>query len=112
MEQDNKKIDRIVSLFMSTTLGVLIGSLAVLSYTRSNYIPRVKEVQSGYVSPLDLKIRCENLDKSDGKPETFIDIGNKSYILMYNSDNNPTIMEYETIVPKVVPKYKSEKETK
>ena len=105
---------RIATNVFSGFFGAVIGVLGARTYRSSNYIPKVKEVQSGYVSPLDIKVRCEDLDKSDGNglPETYFDIRDKSYILMFDSDNTPRLMEYEAIVPKVIPKYKAEKETK
>ena len=103
--------DKLIPTFVILGLGAVVGSLGFETLRfRSNYIPNVRDVQSGYVSPLDIKVRCEDLDKSDGKsfPETYVDIGGKSYILRYDSENKPTLMEYDALVPK----YKAEKETK
>lgn len=63
----------------------IIRSLGYTVFTR-NYIPKIDSVQPNYIAPSQIQIKCEDLDKSDGRGlrETYIKVNGKFYGLKYN----------------------------
>jgi hypothetical protein len=59
---------------------------------RSRVIPCIEQVQQGYIAPSKLEIQCKDLD-GNGKPETIMKIGDKSYLLR-EVNGKPVISAY------------------
>lgn len=62
---------------------------------RYDVIPKVENIQSGYVSPNRIGIVIDDFDKTDRKgiPETYIKIDGKLYGLIYNEEGKPELLE-------------------
>lgn len=75
-----------------------IGTLIGYGYGRNsgNRIRDVENVQSGYVTPKDIRVESRDLN-GDGQLETLIKIKEKSYLLL-EREGKPAVLEYN-IVP-------------
>lgn len=62
-------------------------------YFTGNPIPRVNEVQQGYIAPSDVRILCKDLD-NNRELETLIKIREQDYLLR-EVDGKPVISAYE-----------------
>ena len=56
-------------------------------------VPRTKNVESGFVVPSELEIKCQDLDRN-GTPETILRYKGQTYLLKYDG-NQPTIVSDE-----------------
>lgn len=97
-------VERKLNNFVLSLLGYfLIGFFGAQTYSRlfvDNRIPTNEKVQEGFVFPSKLEIKCKDLD-GDGKKETLANINGKSYLLKYNKQGNPFLLEY-TVKPKEI----------
>ena len=87
------------------TLATGLNSISVLQIlrTRSNYIPKIEQVQPGYVIPSKLEIKPRDLN-GDGKKEVIMTYGGKPYLLTLDERGRPRIQSYEIEAAEVVPK--------
>lgn len=97
----NKGLDRLVKENDSNTelmifMGFFTAVLYISTYNlrSSDIIPKVREVQHGYVAPGDMRIEVGDIDKNRG-PEMLFYIRDKPYFLLYDENGNPTISEYK-----------------
>jgi len=81
-------------------LGVGVGFFG-RSYFTENKIPKIEQVQQGYIAPSKLEVECRDLD-GNGEPETIMKIGDKQYLLR-EVDGKPVLSSYEIKPSKVVP---------
>ena len=101
MKSDDK------AFFIGVGAGIF-GALAgppVVNFIRGNTeltIPTTKNVESGFVIPSKLEIKCQDLD-GNGTPETILRYEGKNYLLKYDG-NQPSIVPYEVKPAQVVPK--------
>ena len=83
-----------------TMMATAIVDGATGAYSRR--IPRIEQVQQGYIAPSKLEIECEDLD-GNGELETIMKVGDKSYLLR-EVDGKPVISAYEIKPVEIVPK--------
>lgn len=76
--------------FMAFQCGIYLANDA---HKEDNLIPKVEHVQSEYIAPSKLEIKCEDLD-GDSKLETVMKINGKQYLLK-NVNGRPTLLEYK-----------------
>ncbi len=92
--------------FFGWILGFLTGYVLSQAYIdRTNYIPRVRQVQQGYAIPNKLEIKVEDLDLN-GEKESILKYDGKSYLLQVDEQNRPYIAEYEIKSTEIVPRAK------
>jgi len=83
-------------------LGCMIGALALDTvgiYSGKFISPRL-EVQQGYVAPANIRMRLKDQD-FNGEKETILEVDEKPYLLMYDSENKPTLRPYEVIPARI-----------
>jgi hypothetical protein len=96
-EVSEKKLDKTLIWFtyavgIATGLILAIGITGVTNYKKGIYSKNEK-VEQKFVRPSRLEIKCEDLDK-DGKEETIVNIGDKSYLLI-ETECKPILSEYD-----------------
>ena len=99
--------NRVSSVWRSVAIGAIAGWTALMGMNiydgiNSKQIPKVEQVQQGYIAPSKLEIECKDLD-GNGEPETIMRIGDKPYLLR-EVDGKPIISAYEIRPAEVVPK--------
>ena len=90
------------SLFVIGLMGLGGGFLAS---RRSNYIPKVNQVQHGYAIPSKLEIKLQDLD-GDGEKETIIRYDGNSSLLKVDSLGNLRVDSYEVKPAEIIPRNK------
>lgn len=96
----NNEYNLPVGLIVVCGIGVIIGA-GIMSCSKA-YIPRTNSVQTGYIAPSRLEIKCKDLDGND-QPETIMKIDDKAYLLR-EVDGKPVLSAYEIKPAEVVPK--------
>lgn len=91
----------------SVLAGVVIslGTLSLSAYltgVRPTFIPLDLNIQPDYIKPSQLEIRLNDLD-GDGGNETIIRIKGKNYLLKYDLNGKPAIVEYEIVEYEIKP---------
>ena len=77
------------------TLSAVLLANATSGYSPFvNSIPPDKTVQSGYIAPSQLEVKCDDLD-GDGAPETILKIGEEIYSLR-EVEGKPVLSVYGT----------------
>ena len=87
--------NEIFDYFHGLITGVMIGvgGMNLIAQNSGRLIPPQDKVQSGYIAPSDIEIKCSDLDRN-GEPETIIKINNKLYSLR-EIEGKPVISAYE-----------------
>ncbi len=77
------------------TLSAVLLTNAISGYSPFvNSIPPNEKVQSGYIAPSRLEVKCLDLD-GNGAPETFLKIGDEMYSLR-EVEGKPVLSVYGT----------------
>lgn len=80
------------SVISAIGAGIVTGIL--LYSIQERVIPKTKEVQAGYIAPNKLEIAVDDLD-DNGEQETIMKVDGKPYLLKYDINNKPIILNYE-----------------
>ena len=85
-------------------VGGLICAFAVgVAMYDKKVMPAIEKVQQGFVAPSDLEIECEDLD-GNGEPETIERIKGTPYLLKWNENGRPVLLEYKMKPAEAYPK--------
>jgi len=88
---------------VAATIGGIAGLLIYDGVINpSKRMSAISEIQSGYIAPSRLEIKCRDLD-GNGEPETIMKIGDQSYLLR-EVNGKPVLSAYEIKPAEVVPK--------
>ena len=96
ISHNTKKIIATVGVSLLAGLSNYIGHSVGYARGLEDAIPKVDKVQENFVPTNNLEIRIEDMDHSDGKrlPETYINIGDSSYVLMYDRNGRPILKTF------------------
>ncbi len=78
----------VVGSFIGLGLGVSVH------YNASNLIPSISTVQTGFVVPNKLEIKCQDLD-GNGQKETILRYEGENYLLTLDEQGRPRVQAYE-----------------
>ncbi|MDD5650753.1 MAG: hypothetical protein PHF86_10135 [Candidatus Nanoarchaeia archaeon] len=81
-------------------VGLSDNVLPYLGYS-TKVIPKVEQVQKGYIAPSKLEIFCKDLD-GNGEQETLIKIEGKDYLLR-EINGKPTLSSYKVNPAEIIP---------
>lgn len=85
-----------LNLFDKITFYVLCPVAVALSFYNMithSYFPKTDKVQQGYVVPSKLEIKVKDIN-NDGKKETLMSYGDKTYLLTLDKQGKPAVQDY------------------
>ena len=96
MEIDNEhRYNGFLVYFLLGLVGGIMGSSLIGKETKTgNYIPRLEQVQQGYVVPSKLEIELQDLD-GNGQKEVFMKYNGMKYPLTLDEQGKPRVQAYE-----------------
>ena len=89
-----------------SALGFALGWCFSAAYLNPSEIPNNTEVQAHYVAPSNLEVEMEDLDRN-GELETILVIDEQPFRLMYESNGQPQLLDYQLPVEVMPTQYNS-----